>query len=210
SLGFVQSKKDYSLSVKKDQQQFTAVLVDDILVIGNCEAEISSTKLALDQSSPSRIWDSLNMSWVQKFAEHLRYLKGSVGKGLFYQVQPHLHITGFSDANWVDCLMTRKSLTGYCIFLGHSLVSWKRKKQPIVSRSSIEAEYRAMAVTSCEILWLSFLLKDLHIPVKPSITLFYDNKSAQQLVANPCFHERSKHLDMDCHFIREKIRDGFL
>ena len=65
-------------------------------------------------------------------------------------------------------------------------------------------------ITTCEILWLSFLLKDLHIPVKLPITLFCDNKSAQQLAANPCFHDRSKHLDMDCHFIREKIQQGFM
>lgn len=140
----------------------------------------------------------------------LKYLKVSVSKCLFYPVQPHLHITGFSDADWAACLMTRRSLTGYCIFLGHSLVSWKTKKQPTVSRSSTEAEYRAMAVTTCEIMWLSFLLKDLHIPVKLPITLFCDNKSAQQLAANPCFHDRSKHLDMDCHFTREKIQEGFL
>ncbi|GJX31720.1 hypothetical protein Tco_0241575 [Tanacetum coccineum] len=93
---------------------------------------------------------------------------------------------------------------------GHSLVSWKTKKQPTVSRSSTKAEYRAMAVTTCEILWLSFLLKDLHVPVKLPITLLCDNKSAQQLATNPCFHDRSKHLDMDCHFTREKIQEGFL
>ncbi|GJY07380.1 NSP-interacting kinase 1-like protein [Tanacetum coccineum] len=87
---------------------------------------------------------------------------------------------------------------------GHSLVSWKTKKQPTVSRSLTEAEYRAMAVTTCEILWLSFLLKDLHVPIKLPITLFCDNKSSQQLAANPCFHDTSKHLDMDCHFTREK------
>ncbi|GJW41586.1 retrovirus-related pol polyprotein from transposon TNT 1-94, partial [Tanacetum coccineum] len=78
----------------------------------------------------------------------LRYLKGTVGKGLFYPVQPHLHITGFSDADWAACLMTKRSLTGYCVFLGHFLVSWKTKKQPTVFRSSTEAEYRAMAVTT--------------------------------------------------------------
>nr|GEX04586.1 hypothetical protein [Tanacetum cinerariifolium] len=139
----------------------------------------------------------------------LKYLKGTVRKGLFYHVQPHLQITSFLDVDWAACLMTRRSLIGYCNYLGHSLVSWKTKKQPIISRSSTEAEYRAMAVTTCEILWLSFLLKDLHIRVKLPITLFCDNKSAQQVASNPCFHERSKHLDMDCHFIREKIQDGF-
>ncbi|GKD19586.1 retrovirus-related pol polyprotein from transposon TNT 1-94, partial [Tanacetum coccineum] len=73
-----------------------------------------------------------------------------------------------------------------------------------------EITYRSMATTTCELLWLSFLLKDLHIPVKLPITLFCDNKSAQQIAANPCFHERTKHMDIDTHFTREKVQDGFL
>ena len=79
-----------------------------------------------------------------------------------------------------------------------------------MSRSSTEAEYRSMAATTCELLWLSFLLKDLHIEVQLPITLFCDNKSAQQIAANPCYHDRTKHLDIDCHFTRDKIQEGFL
>lgn len=105
--------------------------------------------------------------------------------------------------------MTRRSLTGYCIFPGHSLVFWKTKKQAIVSWSSTDAEYRSMAATTCELLWLSCLLKDLHIEVQLPVTLFCDNKSAQQLAANPCYHDRTKQLDIDCHFTRDKIQEGF-
>ena len=115
----------------------------------------------------------------------LKYLKGTISKGLFYPVQPHLQLTGFTDADLATCLMTRRSLTGYCIFMGHSLVSWKTKKQPTVSRSSTEAEYRSMAATTCELLWLSYLLKDLKINVQGLVTLFCDNKSAQMIAANP-------------------------
>ncbi|GJR48344.1 retrovirus-related pol polyprotein from transposon TNT 1-94 [Tanacetum coccineum] len=93
----------------------------------------------------------------------LKYLKGSISNGLFYPVQPNLKMTGFSDADWASCLITRRSLTGYCIFLGHSLVSWKTKKQATFSRSSTEAEYKSMAATTYELLWLSFLLNDLQI-----------------------------------------------
>lgn len=140
----------------------------------------------------------------------LRYLKGSICKGLFYPVQPQLKLTGFSDADWGSCLMSCRSLTGYCLFLGHSLVSWKTKKQATVSRSSTESEYRSMASTTCELLWLSYLLKDLHIPVSLPITLFCDNRAAQLIAANPCYHDRTKHLDIDCHFTRDKIQEGFL
>ncbi|XP_071712998.1 uncharacterized mitochondrial protein AtMg00810-like [Rutidosis leptorrhynchoides] len=134
----------------------------------------------------------------------LRYLKGTISKALFYPIQPLLKVAGFSYADWESCLMTRKSLTGYCIFLGHSLVSWKTKKQVTVSRSSTEAEYRSMASTTCELIWLTYLLKDLHINVQVPITLFCDNKAAQQIAANPCFHERTKHLDIECHFTIER------
>ncbi|GKC53963.1 retrovirus-related pol polyprotein from transposon TNT 1-94 [Tanacetum coccineum] len=108
----------------------------------------------------------------------LKYLKGTISKGLFYPVQSQLKVTGSSDADWANCLMTRRSLTIYCIFLSHSLVSWKIKKQPTVPRSSTEAEYRSMTTTTCELLWLSFLLKDLGINVQFPITLFCDNKFA--------------------------------
>lgn len=67
-----------------------------------------------------------------------------------------------------------------------------------------------MASTNAEIVWTCFLLKDLHLEVCEPITLFCDNKAAQQLAANPCFHERSKHLEIDCHFTREKVQSGFL
>ncbi|GKB07659.1 hypothetical protein Tco_0835943 [Tanacetum coccineum] len=104
----------------------------------------------------------------------------------------------------------RKSLIGYCIFLGHALVSWKTKKQATISRSSIEAEYRSMATTTCELVWLAYLLKDLKIPVQVPVMLFCDNKATQQIAVNPCFHERTKHLDIDCHFTRDKVQEGFL
>lgn len=87
------------------------------------------------------------------------------------------------------------------MFLGHSLISWKSKKQPTISKSSTETEYHCMAVTTSELVWLHFLLTDLHIPV---------NKSAQLLATNPCFHDRSKHFAIDYHFTREKIQEGFL
>ncbi|GJR31677.1 RNA-directed DNA polymerase [Tanacetum coccineum] len=180
-------------------------LVGRLLYLTMTRPDISYVVQHLSQfvSSPKDVY-------LQAAIHLLKYLKGSISKGIFFTVQPYLKKTGFSDADYASCLMTRKSLTGYCIFLGHSLVSWKTKKQAIVSRSSTEAEYRNIATTTCELLWLSFLLKDLHIPVKLPITLFCDNKSAQQIVANPCFHDRTKHMDIDCHFTREKVEDGFL
>ena len=88
----------------------------------------------------------------------LRYLKGSLGRGLFFPSDYELQLKAFSDLDWVACLDTRCSITRYCVFLGHSFISWKSKKQQTVSTSSTEAEYRALAATTCEVQWLTFLL----------------------------------------------------
>jgi len=88
----------------------------------------------------------------------LRYIKGSPGKGLVYSNRGHTNIIGYSDADWAGNVGDRRSTSGYCVFMGGNLISWKSKKQSVVSRSSTEAEYRAMAHTTCELLWLKQLL----------------------------------------------------
>ncbi|XP_045830696.1 uncharacterized mitochondrial protein AtMg00810-like [Trifolium pratense] len=132
----------------------------------------------------------------------LRYLKSAPSQGLFFPASNSLHLSGFADSDWSCCLDTRKSITGYCVFLGSALVSWKSKKQSTVSRSSSEAEYRALASLSCEIQWLHYLLADLHIPITSPSSVYCDNVSAIYLTHNPTFHERTKHIEIDCHVIR--------
>lgn len=140
----------------------------------------------------------------------LKYLKSSPAKGIFFPADSELKVTGFADSDWAGCLDTRRSVTGYCIFIGTSLITWKSKKQSTVSRSSSEAEYRALAALTCELQWLQFLLKDLVLPVPTPYTVLCDNKSAVYLAHNPTFHERSKHIEIDCHLIREKITTGLI
>lgn len=94
----------------------------------------------------------------------LRYLKGDPAQGLFYSASSPMKLTAYSDANWAACQDTRQSITGYCVFLGDSLISWRSKKQQTVSRSSSEAEYRAMADATCELIWLTTVLTELHCP----------------------------------------------
>ncbi|GKA07231.1 copia protein [Tanacetum coccineum] len=103
---------------------------------------------------------------------------------------------------------TRRSTTGFCLFLGSCLISWQSKKLSVVSRSSTEAEYRALADCTCEITWLLSLFKDLHISTTTPVPILCDNQSSIALAANPIQHARTKRIEIDCHFVREKIKAG--
>jgi hypothetical protein len=140
----------------------------------------------------------------------VRYLKQSPGRGLMFPRNSEIQILGYSDADWAGCLDTRRSTSGYCFFLGCSLISWKAKKQVTVSRSSSEAEYRALSTSTCELIWLLYLLKDLHITCDKPPVLYCDSQSAIHIASNHVFHERTKHLDIDCHLAREKLQRGIL
>jgi hypothetical protein len=140
----------------------------------------------------------------------LKYLKGCPGRGLFFPRSSSLTLQGFSDADWAGCLDTGKSISGQCFFLGNSMISWRTKKQNTVSRSSSEAEYRALASTTCELQWILYLLRDLHVSCTKLPVLYCDNQSAIHIASNPVFHERTKHLEIDCHLIRDKLHHGIL
>ncbi|KAF5455446.1 hypothetical protein F2P56_025019 [Juglans regia] len=140
----------------------------------------------------------------------LRYVKGTAHHGLHIQNSSTLDLYAFSDADWAGCPQTRRSTTGFCTYLGSNLISWSAKKQPTVSRSSSEAEYRAMAQTAAEITWLTFILRDLQVPLITPPVLFCDNLSSLFMTVNPVFHSRSKHIELDYHYIRERVSLGLL
>ncbi|RVW14453.1 Retrovirus-related Pol polyprotein from transposon RE2 [Vitis vinifera] len=117
----------------------------------------------------------------------LRYLKKTIGRGIVMRRNGHTDIIGFSDSDWAGNTIDRRSTTGY-------------------SRSSAEAEYRAMAAASCEMVWLKNLLTDLGFSPTSPMKLFCDNQAAMHIAANPVFHERTKHIEVDCHFIRQQVQ----
>ncbi|KAJ9549008.1 hypothetical protein OSB04_021551, partial [Centaurea solstitialis] len=135
----------------------------------------------------------------------LRYLKGTMFHGLYFSSTSSLILRGFSDADWDSDMTDRRSTTGFCFFLGDSLISCRSKKQSLTARSSTEAEYRALADTSQELIWLRSLLSDMGAPQLSPTLLWCDNTSAIQIAHNDVFHERTKHIEIDCHFVRQHV-----
>ncbi|RVW56491.1 Retrovirus-related Pol polyprotein from transposon TNT 1-94 [Vitis vinifera] len=138
----------------------------------------------------------------------LRHLKMTPGKGLFFQRTTNKEIEIFSDADWAGSVTDRRSTSGYCSFVWGNLVTWRSKKQSVVARSSAEAEFRAMAQGICEGIWLNRLLEELRVPLKHPMVLYCDNQAAISIAKNPVHHDRTKHVEIDRHFIKEKIEEG--
>ncbi|RVX23211.1 Retrovirus-related Pol polyprotein from transposon RE1 [Vitis vinifera] len=138
----------------------------------------------------------------------LQYIKSTPGQGVLYENRGHTQVVGYTDADWAGSPTDRRSTSGYCVFIGGNLISWKSKKQDVVARSSAEAEYRAMALATCELIWLRHLLQKLRFGKDEQMKLICDNQAALHIASNPVFRERTKHIEVDCHFIREKIASG--
>jgi len=140
----------------------------------------------------------------------LRYLKGHPGQGVLLQSDSNLQVFAYCDSDWGACPLTRRSPTGFLVTLGGSPISWKTKKQGTVSRSSTEAEYRAMATVISELVWIKSFLAAMGIFHTSPMKLLCDNQAALHIAKNPVFHERTKHIEIDCHFVRERLLSGEL
>uniref|UniRef100_A0A2N9G9D7 Integrase catalytic domain-containing protein n=1 Tax=Fagus sylvatica TaxID=28930 RepID=A0A2N9G9D7_FAGSY len=124
--------------------------------------------------------------------------------------QSSLELRTYADADWARDPTDRRSTTGYCFLLGSSLISWHSKKQSVVARSITEAECGALADATSELLWLRWLLTDMDAPQTTSTPIHCDNCSAIQIAYNDVFHERTKHIEIDCHFIRHHLQQSAL
>lgn len=135
----------------------------------------------------------------------VRYLKSDPGQGILLRSDNNFQITGWCDSDYATCPLTRRSVTGYFVQLSDSPVSWKTKKQKTVSRSSAEAEYRALAFLVQELIWLKRMLRTLGVRHDQPMLVRCDSKSAIHIATNPVFHERTKHIELDCHFVRDEV-----
>jgi hypothetical protein len=140
----------------------------------------------------------------------LRYLAGTQEHGLFYTRHGDgpAKLAGYSDADLAGCVDTRRSTSGIIFFLGGNPISWQSNKQKVVALSSCEAEYMAAAAAACQGIWLARLLTDMVGSESGASELWVDNQSAIALSKNPVFHDRSKHIDVRYHFIRECVEEG--
>jgi hypothetical protein len=134
----------------------------------------------------------------------LRYLNGSPNHGLYY-TKSNVQINAFCDSDWAGCPDDHKSTTGFAVFLGDCLIAWSAKKQAVIARSSAEAEYRALSLTTAELFWIRMLFKEIDIFLQVPPVLWCDNLSALALASNPVFHARTKHIEVDYHFVQEKV-----
>ncbi|GKE03196.1 ribonuclease H-like domain-containing protein [Tanacetum coccineum] len=138
----------------------------------------------------------------------LRYVRGTLDYGLQLFFSSTTDLVAYSDADWDSCPITRRSTSGYCVFLGNNLLSWSFKRQLTLSRFSAEAEYRGVANAVAETCWLRNLLRDLHTLLFSATLVYCDNVSAVYLSCNPIQHQCTKHIEIDIYFVRDLVVVG--
>jgi len=139
------------------------------------------------------------------FKRILRYFKGTISYGFYVTRGSSFALHCFTDVDWAGSIDDRKSTGGYLVFFGQTPISWKSGKQRTITCSSTEAKYKALADGTAEVIWLQYLLIDLQVPLVSAPTIWCDNLGATYLSANPIFHARTKHVEVDCHFVCDGV-----
>nr|GEU61630.1 ribonuclease H-like domain-containing protein [Tanacetum cinerariifolium] len=136
----------------------------------------------------------------------LRYVQGTLDLGLHLYASATTSLVGYTDADWAGCPSTRRSNSGYYVFLGDNLLSWSAKRQHNISRSSAEAKYQGVANVVAETAWIRNLLRELHSPLLTATLVYCDNVSAVYMSPNPVQHQRTKHIEIDIHFVHDMVK----
>ncbi|GKD76410.1 hypothetical protein Tco_1339031 [Tanacetum coccineum] len=197
------------------QRKYCLELLNDFGMLG---CKLDSTPIEINPNKPNANIinkDAYPLAMYGPLQFHLklafkvlRYLKGTLGNEVFYKKDDKFESTAFVDSDWAKCTATRIFVTGFIVFLGSCLVSWKIKKPYILAKPLPDDEYMQMSNVACEIIWILKLLTDLKVDYTNLVEMFYDSNAAMQIVANLAFHERTKHFEIDLYFLREKIAEG--
>ncbi|XP_038891621.1 uncharacterized mitochondrial protein AtMg00810-like [Benincasa hispida] len=192
--------KNDRIPVNKERYQR---LVGKLIYLSHTRPDISYAVSAVSQFMQALCED--HMTTVKHI---LWYLKGTSGKGLMFRKTDKRSVEGYTNSDWAGSVVDRKSISGSCTFIWGNLVTWRSKKQGVVARSSAEAEYRAMSLGICEEIWLKKVLSDLQQDNELPIKLFFDNKAAISIANNPVQHDRTKYVEIDRHYIKERLDSG--
>ena len=158
----------------------------------------------------SRFMHNPNEEHLKAALRIVKYLKNSPGMRLLFTKAETMKVEIYTHADWAGSSLDRRSISDYCSFLGGNLVTWRSKKQSVVVRSSVEAEFRAMALGICEGMWIKSILKDLKIGIPKPKKLYCDNKAAISMAHSPIQYDRTKHVEIDRHFIKKKLESGII
>jgi histone deacetylase 1/2 len=139
-----------------------------------------------------------------------RYLCGTISLGLRLSKSSSTIVSAFSDVDWTGCPDNRRSTCGFVVYVGSNLVSWNARKQATVSRSSTKAEYKSLANATAEVMWVQTLLDEVGVSQSKAAVLWCDDIGATYLSVNPMFHARNKHIEVDYHFVRERVAQKLL
>jgi hypothetical protein len=140
----------------------------------------------------------------------MRYLKGTLDCGLNYDGDHDFTLSGYTDSDWAGSVSDRKITSGCCFSLGSAMISWQSRKQSSIALNTAEAEYIAACSASCEAIWLRKLLTDLFDLEMEATTILCDNQSCIKMTKNLVFHDRSKHIEIRYHYIRDMVQRGAL
>nr|GEW11786.1 ribonuclease H-like domain-containing protein [Tanacetum cinerariifolium] len=205
-----------SVSVTRDtsrmflsQQKYATEVLEraGMLTCNPCRTPVdTNSKLSADGDPVSD--PTLYQPHFSALKRILRYVRGTLSYGLQLYSSTTSTLAAYSDADWAGCPTTRWSSSGYCVFLGNNLLSWSSKRQFTISRSSVEAKYRCVANAVAETCWLRNLLRELHTPLSIGTLVYCDNLSAVYLSSNPVQHQRTKHIEIDIHFVRDLVSTG--
>ncbi|RVW64174.1 Retrovirus-related Pol polyprotein from transposon RE1 [Vitis vinifera] len=197
--GIVVSQRKYILDLLKETGMLGCKPIDTPMD--------SQKKLGIkkEMSAVSQFMHSPTEEHMEAVYRILRYLKMTPGKGLFFRKIENRDTEVYSDADWAGNIIDRRSTSGYCSFVWGNLVTWRSKKQSVVARSSAEVEYRALAQGICEGIWIKRVLSELGQTSSSPILMMCDNQAAISIAKNLVHHDRTKHVEIDRHFITGKV-----